>query len=161
MTLQLAATALALALAAGLPAAAQPVDPVWLKVDAVFGAAGKDLPGGVHRFGWPRRDLHVQVGAVAVEPALALGSWGAFVRTGADGEAMAMGDLVLLEPEVSPVVSELLAAGIDIAAIHNHLIGESPHVVYVHFSGHGEGAVLAAGLKKALARTATPLAATS
>jgi uncharacterized protein DUF1259 len=149
----------AISLAAALPASAQPADPLWAKVDAVFGAAGKDLPGGVHRFSWPRRDLHVRVGEVAVEPALALGSWGAFVKTGEDGAAMAMGDLVLLEPELSPVVSELEAGGIEIAAIHNHLVGESPHVVYVHFSGHGHAAALAAGLKKALARTATPLAA--
>src|SRR5437588_6278461 len=149
----------AIALAATLPAAAQPADPLWAKVDAVFGAAGKDMPGGVHRFGWPRRDLHVRVGKVAVEPALALGSWGAFVKAGADGAALAMGDLVLLESEVSPVVSELQAGGIEVAAIHNHLIGESPHVVYVHFSGHGDAAALAASLKKVLARTATPLAA--
>jgi len=149
----------AIALAAALPASAQPADPRWAKVDAVFGAAGKDLPGGVHRFGWPRRDLHVRIGGVAVEPALALGSWGAFIKTGEDGAALAMGDLVLLESELSPVVSELQAAGIEVAAIHNHLNGESPHVVYVHFSGHGDAAALAAGLKKTLARTATPLAA--
>jgi hypothetical protein len=159
MRLHTVAPALALALAAALPASAQPADPLWTKVDAVFGAAGKDLPGGVHRFGWPRRDLHVRVGEVAVEPALALGSWGAFVKAGADGAAMAMGDLVLLESELAPVVSELEADGIEITAIHNHLIGETPHVVYVHFSGHGDAAALAAGLKKALARTATPLAA--
>jgi Domain of Unknown Function (DUF1259) len=149
----------ALALAAALAAFAQPADPRWAKVDAVFGAAGKDLPGGVHRFGWPRRDLHVRIGGVAVEPALALGSWGAFVKTGEDGAALAMGDPVLLESELSPVVSELEAAGIEVAAIHNHLNGESPHVVYVHFSGHGEAAALAAGLKKVLARTGTPPAA--
>jgi len=76
----------AIALAAALPASAQPAEPQWAKVDAVFGAAGKDLPGGVHRFGWPRRDLRVKVGEVAVQPALALGSWGAFVKTGGDGK---------------------------------------------------------------------------
>src|ERR1700726_3072436 len=75
----------AVALAAALPASAQPADPLWAKVDAVFGTAGKDLPGGVHRFGWPRRDLHVRVGNVAVEPALALGSWGAVVKNGGGG----------------------------------------------------------------------------
>src|SRR6202023_1904714 len=154
----LGAIALAVTLAAAFPSSAQPADRLWTKVDAVFGAPGKDLPGGVHRFGWPRRDLHVRIGEVAVEPALALGSWGAFVKTGEDGAAMAMGDLVLLEPELTPVVAELEAGGIEIAAIHNHLIGESPHVVYLHFSGHGDAAVLAAGLKQALARTATPLA---
>src|SRR4051794_41179172 len=146
--------ALTLAFAIPLPSAAQPAEPFWAKVDATLGATGKDLPGGVHRFGWPRRDLHVRVGEVAVEPALALGSWGAFLQTGKDGTTMAMGDLVLLETELAPVISELQAGGIEIAAIHNHLIGESPHVVYVHFSGHGEAAALAAGLKKALAHTA-------
>src|SRR3954470_8252983 len=133
MRLHTVALALTIALAAPLSSAAQPADPLWTRVDAVFGAAGKDLPGGVHRFGWPRRDLHVRVGEVAVEPALALGSWGAFLQTGKDGTAMAMGDLVLLESELAPVVSELQANGIEIAAIHNPLIGESPHVVYVHF----------------------------
>ena len=153
----IAALLLAMTLAAAPPPPAPPPDPLWTQVDAVFGAAGKDLPGGVHRFGWPRRDLQVKVGEVTVEPALALGSWGAFVKTGGDGKAMAMGDLVLLETELTPVVSALQAGGIDISAIHNHLVGESPHVVYVHFSGHGEAAALAASLKKALEQTATPL----
>jgi hypothetical protein len=157
MRLHAVALAIAITFAAALSSSAQPADPLWTRVDAALGATGKDLPGGVHRFGWPRRDLHVRMGEVAVEPALALGSWGAFVKTGEDGKAMAMGDLVLLESELTPVVSELEAGGIEIAAIHNHLVGESPHVIYVHFSGHGDAAALAAGLKKALARTATPL----
>jgi hypothetical protein len=151
------ALALTLALAVSLPSFAQPADPLWTQVDTAFGAKGKDLPGGVHRFGWPRRDLHVRMGEVAVEPALALGSWTAFLKTGEAGRAMAMGDLVLLEAELPPVLSELTANGFEIAAIHNHLNGESPHVIYVHFSGHGEAAVLAAGLKRTLARTASPL----
>jgi hypothetical protein len=134
-------------------------DPTWQQVDEVFGAAGKDLPGGVHRFGWPRRDLAVKVGDVAVEAALALGSWGAFVKTGQGRQAMAMGDLVLLEAELTPVVSALEAGGIDVSAIHNHLVGESPHVVYLHFSGHGEAPALAATLKNALRQTATPASA--
>ena len=134
----------------------------WKPVDDVFGAAGKDLPGGVHRFGWPRRDLHVKIGDVPVEPALGLGSWGAFVKTGHGGGqemAMAMGDLVLLESELAPVVSALEGGGIDVTAIHNHLAGESPHVVYLHFSGRGEAAALAASLKNALRQTATPAGA--
>src|SRR5260370_5912760 len=150
------APALAIALAATLPSSAQPPDALWAKVDAVFGAPGKDLPGGVHRFGWPRRDLHVEIGTVPVQPALGLGSWGAFVKTRQGDQAMTMGDLVLLEPELTPVVSALQAGGIDITAIHNHLIGETPHVVYLHFSGHGDAAALPAALKQALARTATP-----
>src|ERR1700739_4520078 len=139
--------------------AEEAADATWKKVDAVLGASGKDLPGGVHRFGWPRRDLHVRIGEVPVQAALGLGSWGAFVKTGHGDEAMAMGDLVLLEPELARVVSALQTGGIEISAIHNHLVNESPHVVYVHFSGHGDATALAATLKQALAQTATPLAA--
>ena len=83
--------ALALAVLTALSLRAQETpDPLWKSVDGVFGVAGKDLPGGTHRFGWPRRDLHVQVGDVPVQPALALGSWGAFVKAGGDN-VMAMG----------------------------------------------------------------------
>jgi Domain of Unknown Function (DUF1259) len=171
--------ALTLVAALAAPAVSPPharaqaaADPTWKKIDEILGATGKDLAGGVHRFGWPRRDLHVKIGDVPVQAALGLGSWGAFVKTGRQGggggggdqavataTAMAMGDLVLLEPELTPVVSALQAGGIDVTAIHNHLIGEAPHVVYLHFSGHGEAAALAATLKQALGKTATPLAA--
>src|SRR5258706_2911761 len=113
--------------------AEEAADATWKKVDGVFGATGKDLPGGVHRFGWPRRDLHLRVGEVAVAPALALGSWGAFVKAGEDGRAMTMGDLVLLETELTPVVSALQAGGTEISAIHTHLVNQSPHVIYVRF----------------------------
>src|SRR5262249_5020004 len=118
--------------------------------------SGKDLPGDVHRYGWPRSDLHVTVGAVAVEPALALGSWAAFKKTGAGADTVAMGDLVLLESELDPVIGELSANGFEILAIHNHLAGETPHVLYLHFHGHGDAATLAKTLKAALAKTKTP-----
>ena len=131
-------------------------DPLWKSVDGVLGVAGKDLAGGTHRFGWPRRDLHVQVGDVPVQPALALGSWGAFIKEGGD-KAMAMGDLVLLEPELTPVLTTLEAGGLEISAIHNHLINESPHVIYLHFSGHGNATALARTLKEALGKTGTPM----
>jgi hypothetical protein len=136
--------------------AQEAADSTWKIVDGVFATAGKDLAGGVHRFGWPRRDLYVQVGDVPVQPALALGSWGAFVKAG--NQAMVMGDLVLLESELTPVVTALEAGGIEISAIHNHLLNESPHVIYLHFSGHGEPAALARTLKDALGHTKTPLA---
>src|SRR3954466_3164671 len=135
--------------------AQETADPVWKSVDGVFGVAGKDLPGGTHRFGWPRRGLHVQVGDVPVQPALALGSWGAFLQEG--DHAMAMGDLVLLEPELTPVLTTLEAGGLEISAIHNHLVGESPHVIYLHFSGHGNAAAFARTLKEALGKTGTPM----
>src|SRR5712692_8085887 len=138
--------------------AAPAAEPDWSPVDKVFGTTGKSLPGGVYRFGWPRTDMNVTVGGVKVEAALALGSWGAFVATGKAGEAMTMGDLVLLEVEVTPVVNALQAGGLDVLAIHNHLVGEKPQVLYVHFAGHGEPAALARGLKAALEKTKTPLA---
>ncbi|HMA29730.1 MAG TPA: DUF1259 domain-containing protein, partial [Thermoanaerobaculia bacterium] len=92
-----------------------------------------------------------------VEAALALGSWGAFVAA-KDG-VMTMGDLVLLESELTPVVTAFQAAGFDILAIHNHLVNESPHVVYIHFAKHGDPAALARGLKAVLEKTKTPMGA--
>ncbi len=128
----------------------------WDSVDKVFGQPGKDMPGDVHRFGWPRSDLHVTIGGVPVEPALALGSWSAFKKTGAGDEAVTMGDLVLLGSEVDPVIGALQAGGFEIFAVHNHLIGESPRVLYLHFHGHGDAVALAKTLKNALAKTKTP-----
>ncbi len=149
-----AAAALLLPLAAAL--AVSPAETGWEAVDTVFGGAGKDLPGDVRRYGWPRADLHVTVGGVPVEPGLALGAWAGFKRTGSGNEAVTMGDLVVLEPELEPVLGELEAGGFDILAIHNHLAGENPHVLYVHFHGHGDPAALAKTLKAALAKTKTP-----
>lgn len=120
----------------------------------IFGQSAKALPGDVMKYSWPRRDLHVIVGSTKVLPALALGSWAAFHGTGA--QAMAMGDLALLESEVNPVIRELQAGGFEIMAIHNHLLGESPHVLYVHFMGHGEEAALGRTLAGALEKTRTP-----
>jgi hypothetical protein len=156
-----AALALSLAFLTALSLGAQEApDPAWKQVDGVFGTAGKDLAGGVHRFGWPRRDLRVQVGDVPVQPALALGSWGAFLKMGPN-QAMAMGDLVLLEAELTPVLTTLVAGGMEISAVHNHLVNESPHVIYLHFSGHGDAVALARTLKQALGKTGTPMAAPS
>ena len=128
----------------------------WTATDGVLGRPGKDLPGEVHRYGFPRSDLRVTMETIPVEPALALGSWAAFKRTGKGDEAMAMGDLVLLETELAPVLGALQGGGFEISAIHNHLTGESPHVVYVHFEGHGDAAALAKTLAGALGKTVTP-----
>jgi len=133
----------------------------WEAVDKVFGSAGKDMPGDVHRFGWPRADLRVSLAGVAVEPALALGSWGAFKNAGNGEEVMSMGDLVLLESEVPAVIRALQLGGLDVTAVHNHLIDETPHVLYVHFHGHGDAAQLARGLRSALEKTKTPMTAGS
>lgn len=151
---RLAVTALLLPFAAAL--AASPQETGWESVDAVFGSAGKDLPGNVRRYGWPRTDLRVTIGSVPVEPGLALGAWAGFMKTPGGSEAITMGDLVVLESELAPVLGQLESGGFEILAIHNHLAGENPHVLYVHFHGHGDPATLAKTLKGALAKTKTP-----
>jgi hypothetical protein len=125
-------------------------------VEQALGRAGSLQAGGVYKVSFPRGDLAVTAGGVAIKPALALGSWIAFKDTG-NGQVMAMGDLVLLEPEITPVIDALQQGGIDESALHNHLVGESPHVMYLHFSGHGDAAKLARTLHDALALTKTPM----
>ncbi len=127
----------------------------WKDVEQSLGRSGAALPGDVYKVSFPRSDLYVVADGVTVKPALALGSWIALRES--KGHAMAMGDLVLLESEVNPVIDILQAGGIQQSALHNHLIGETPHVMYVHFSGHGNAAKLAATLHAALAVTKTPM----
>ncbi|MDB6104764.1 MAG: protein of unknown function LppY and LpqO [Gammaproteobacteria bacterium] len=137
---------------AGLAAAAE-ID--WAKVDEAIGKKGASQPGGVYKFGLPRSDLKVTVEAVAIKPALALGSWVAFQPSG-DG-AMLMGDLVLTEDEINPVMKRLIDGGIEISAIHNHLLHMSIPVFYMHVDGHGDPVKLAQTLHAALALSKTPL----
>ena len=129
----------------------------WKPVEQAIGRTGTVQADGAYKVSFPRRDLTVTLDGVTIKPALALGGWAAFSDSGA--HAMAMGDLVLLESEVNPVISALQESGIDQTALHNHLIGESPRVMYMHFSGHGDAAKIAAALRNALAKTATPEAA--
>ncbi len=137
----------------------RPLAPVdWKQVDAGLGKSGALQPDGAYKVGMPRSDLHVTVGGVAVKPALALGSWVAFKQV-TDSEAMLMGDLVLLESEVSPVLGKLQDGGIEQTALHNHVLHESPRVMYMHIGGHGAPARLAAAVHAALALTTTPLGA--
>ena len=103
------------------------------------------MPGDVYRVGMPRTDLHVMLDGVELKPTLALGSWVAFEGTGAD--AMVMGDLVLTESEISPVMKQLLASGIQITALHNHLLRAQPATFYMHVLGHGDPVKLARIMK--------------
>jgi len=135
------------------PAAAAEID--WAKVEQAIGKKGAAQPGGVYKFGLPRSDLKVTVDGVAVKPALALGSWVAFKPTG-DG-AMVMGDLVLTEDEINPVMKRLIEDGMEISAIHNHLLHMSIPVFYMHIGGHGDPVSLARTLHAALALSKTPL----
>jgi Domain of Unknown Function (DUF1259) len=124
------------------------------KIEQVLGRPGQKI-GEVYKVGFPRTDLHVTVHGVAIKPGLALGSWAAF--TGSDEQAMVMGDLVLLEDELNPVMEKLRASGFEISAVHNHLLDETPRVMYMHYMGHGAAAELAASLRGALAVSKTPL----
>src|SRR6266852_3627811 len=124
------------------------------KIDEAMGRSGQKT-GDVYRLGFPRTDLHVSIAGVDIKPGLALGSWSAFA--GNDKDAMVMGDLVLLEDELTPVMKKLRDAGFEISAVHNHVLNESPRVIYMHYMGHGKAVELAKSLHSALAESKTPL----
>ena len=139
--------------AAAMPALAQAADIDWTKVDAALGKSAV-VSGDVHRYGLPRSDLKVTLDGVAIKPALALGGWVAFAPMG--GEATVMGDLVLLDTEITPVMTSLLDGGLDITAIHNHILRASPATFYMHVGGHGDPVKMAAAIRSALAASETP-----
>ena len=124
-------------------------------IDQALGRSGQ-MQGDVYRVSFPRTDLTVTVEGVRIRPGFALGSWGAFKSTGAD--AITHGDLVLTEAEVDPVISKLFEGGLEITALHNHLVGEAPRIMYLHFWGRGEAAKLADRAPCRPAVTATPAA---
>lgn len=131
---------------------AQEID--WKKVDTAFGRSAT-VSGEVHRYGFPRSDLHVTVDGVAIKPALALGGWVAFAP--AHGGAMVMGDLVLTETEINPVMKSLLQQGVQVTALHNHLLRAEPPTYYMHVGGHGDAQQLAMAIRTALDQSKTPL----
>ena len=128
----------------------------WPAVEQTLGRKGTAQPGGVLKFAFPRRDMHVTVAGISVKPTLALGTWVAF--TGDQGkESMVMGDLVLAEEEVGPVMRKLQDGGINVTALHNHLEMESPRVMYMHINAHGDPQRIASAIRDALALTKTPM----
>jgi hypothetical protein len=134
-------------------ASAQEID--WSKVDAALGRKAA-VSGDVHRYGFPRTDLTVTLDGVTIKPTLALGGWVAFKP--AHGGAMVMGDLVLLEPEINPVMTALIQNGLEITAIHNHILRGNPATFYMHVGGHGDPAKMATAILQALQSSKTPLA---
>ena len=142
----------AFAVAAAGVTNAQEVD--WKKVDEALGRTAA-VSGDVHRYGFPRTDLQVTLDGVTIKPALALGGWAAFKP--AHGGAMVMGDLVLLETEINPVMTKLIENGMEITAVHNHVLRGSPATFYMHIGGHGDPVKLATALRTALAESKTPL----
>jgi hypothetical protein len=137
------------------PLAAQ--GPDWKAVEAAMGRAPVVQAGDVHRFNFPRSDLKVTVAGIPIVPAFALGGWVAFAPMGRD--ALVMGDLVLTEDEISPVISALQAGGVEQTAIHHHLLRESPRVYYTHIHAHGDPVKIATTVRAALAKTGVPPAA--
>jgi hypothetical protein len=146
-------TLLMLATAMVFPTLARAADIDWKKVDAALGKTAA-VSGEVHRYGLPRSDLHVTLDGIAIKPALALGGWVSFAPM--HGEAMVMGDLVLLETEITPVMTKLLDGGLDITAIHNHILRASPATFYMHVGGHGDPEKMAAVIRSALSASKTP-----
>jgi hypothetical protein len=136
----------------------------WEDVEKVFGKKGA-VQDGVFKLTFPRSDLKVKIGDFSVAPGLALTAWIGFITSSGDGmdmgeKTMMMGDLVLLEKEVAPVISKLVSENLEITALHNHVIGESPAIKYMHFSGMGNAVKLAESIKSVLSLTGTPLAST-
>src|SRR5215212_2797245 len=119
-----------------------------------LGKQGSEMPGGIYRIALPRTDLKVTLDGVDIKPGLALGSWLAFKQMGQD--VMVMGDLVLTDQEVSPVMKRLGEGGIDITALHNHLLRGTPNTMYMHVHGHGDATKLATTLREALGQSKTP-----
>ena len=143
-----------LAVLSASAASAQETD--WQKVDDALGRKAA-VTGDVHRYGFPRSDLVVALDGVAIKPALALGGWIAFKPM--HGQAMVMGDLVLLETEINPVMLKLMEGGLEITAVHNHLLRANPATFYMHVGGHGDPVKMAAAIHDALGASKTPFVA--
>jgi biotin operon repressor len=144
-----------LAIAASVVTSTSAAEPTWMNaVGDALGKKGTAQAGGVYRVGLPRTDLKVTLDGVEIKPALALGSWLAFAKAGNRGTVM--GDLVLLQSEVNPVMKKLEESGIEITALHNHLLRNEPFTLYMHVLGHGDPVKLATALHDALSESKTP-----
>src|SRR5215469_10565347 len=146
-----------IALLAGAPGLAVAADDWQAQVGEALGKTGAVAPGGIYRVGLPRTDLKVTLDGVELKAGFALGSWLAFEKMSDQG--MVMGDLVLTMDEVAPVMTKLAAGGIEVTALHNHLLRNQPFTMYMHIQGYGDPVKLAAALHTALAESKTPLSA--
>src|SRR5262245_9523875 len=148
------ATAVMMSLAAASAQAQQPAGQPWDSIGHLFGATSNGN-ANTYRYNFPRTDLRVQINGVDVAPAIALGTWAAFGQVGRD--TVVMGDVVVTPTELRGVLMGFADAGIDVTAVHNHLSGEEPRVMYVHFMGSGSPLSLAPKVKQVLEKTAVPL----
>ena len=131
-------------------------EPDWTQVAQALGKSGAVQTGGVYRVGFPRTDLKVSLDGVALRTGFAFGGWVAFLPM--DTQAMVMGDLVLTQDEVAPVMRKLEEGGIEISALHNHLLRAEPMTLYMHIQGHGDPVKLASAIHAGLALSKTPFA---
>jgi Domain of Unknown Function (DUF1259) len=145
---------LTLALAASAQQSSQQVPAAWQPVEQALGRTGQMQADGVLRFSMPRSNLKVTIDGLDIQPGFALTSWAAFRKLGT--ATMVAGDLVLLEPEVPAVMSTILEGGMEASALHNHLLNETPALMYMHVRGHGDAVAMAKTLRDALAMTSTP-----
>ena len=123
------------------------------EVEKILGASGQTEEGALLvRF--PRSDIKITIDGEPMPTALGFGSWTAWKDMGKD--AMVMGDLVLLEKEVNPVISALEEANIQVTALHNHFFYEQPRIMFMHVGGMGDPVKMAQGIRNALDKTATP-----
>ena len=155
MNMSFAVVVLTIIVMLGIPVVGRAADADWKAVEQAIGKTGQLQPGDVFRIGMPRTDLNVTVKGVPVKAGFALGSYAAFKQAG--DHAMVMGDLVLLDQEVPAVMSGLFAGGLEVTAVHNHLNDMAPHVMYMHYSGHGDAVQIARALRQALSASGTPL----
>jgi len=132
-----------------------------LNTEGIASAIGKqgELTGEMYKVSFPRSDVTVRVGSVVIKPALSLMGWAAFIKSGSN--AVTYGDLVVLDDEVNPVIRKLEERGLELSALHNHLLHETPRIMFIHFVGRGDEVGLAKGVREALALTKSPLSATA
>src|SRR5438552_18578645 len=153
MTMSATTKFAAVAIAAGLSIPAFAADGDWARVGEALGKPGTEMPGGVYKLGLPRTDIKATLDGVELKPGFALGGWLAFEKAGA--QSMVMGDLVLTADEVRPVMQKLVAGGIQVTALHNHLLRNQPFTMYMHVMGMGDPVKLATVLHDALAESKT------
>src|SRR5215216_7733869 len=150
-------SALTTTILAGLTSTATAADIDWAAVGKALGKEGMEQAGGIYRIGLPRSYLKVTLDGVTLKPGFALGGWLAFEPM--EEKALVMGDLVLLETEINPVMQRLEQSGIEITAVHNHLLRSEPATMYMHVMGQGDPVKLATELHDGIAVSKTPLQA--
>jgi hypothetical protein len=136
-----------------LPGAGPALSADLSEVEKILGVSGQTQEG-VTVFSFPRHDLKIKINGDSVPTAIGFGSWTAWKEMG--GEAMVMGDLVLLQEEINPAISALAEANVSVTALHNHFLSENPRIMYMHIYGMGQASPMAIGIRNALSKTATP-----